>query len=390
MHNMTVLTRLRAADHKPRETAATALGAAIDGTRTDVSGQIKYASSDGASAYVFGQATVNRDESRSRNNRIGLGGQFRVNERLSRNRFSDSLSVYGEERFGYGQNQTSLTHVYGLTFNPSETWSFGANVENGRIEDDVNGAFDRTALAVSVGRATEATRIASNLELRLEDGVVSGNSRDRKTWLMRNTISHGVSEDWELLGRLNFAYSESDEADFLDADFLEGVIGAAYRPVDNDRLNALIKYTIFEDLAPSEQISSGGSTFLARQRSEIFSADAIYDLTEKLSIGAKYGFRSGEVALSRTSDDMVKSDAHLGVIRADYHVVTKWDILAEGRVLSSSLADDKQYGALVGLYRHVGDNAKVGVGYNFSKFSDDLTNFDTDSDGFFLNLVGKF
>lgn len=436
--------------HDDRETAATALGAAIDGTRTDVSGQIKYASSDGASAYVFGQATVNRDESRSRNNRIGLGGQFRVNERLSlngevsdgdggiganaqatfkrsdnseyylgyalstdrrdtgfatqsqalanqgvvtfgaRNRFSDSLSVYGEERFGYGQNQTSLTHVYGLTFNPSETWSFGANVENGRIEDDVNGAFDRTALAVSVGRATEATRIASNLELRLEDGVVSGNSRDRKTWLMRNTISHGVSEDWELLGRLNFAYSESDEADFLDADFLEGVIGAAYRPVDNDRLNALIKYTIFEDLAPSEQISSGGSTFLARQRSEIFSADAIYDLTEKLSIGAKYGFRSGEVALSRTSDDMVKSDAHLGVIRADYHVVTKWDILAEGRVLSSSLADDKQYGALVGLYRHVGDNAKVGVGYNFSKFSDDLTNFDTDSDGFFLNLVGKF
>lgn len=436
--------------HDDRDTVATAFNTAMDGSRTDVSGQVDYKASDSTSVYAFGQATIDRDASRYKNNRFGIGGQFKLNDRLAINgevsegdgglganaqatftrsdnseyylgyalstdsndtgfasqtqslanqgvltfgakkRFSDSLSVYGEERFGYARTQSSLSHVYGLTFNPSETWSFGANVENGRIEDDFNGAFDRTAIGVSIGRATENTRIASNLEVRFEDGVISGDSRDRTTWLMRNTISHSANEDWELLGRLNFAYSDSDEADFLDADFLEGVIGAAYRPVDNDRLNALVKYTIYEDLSPSQQLSSGGSNLLARQRSEIFSADAIYDLTEKLSIGAKYGFRSGEVALDRTSDTYFKSDAHLGVIRADYHVIKKWDILAEGRIMSSSLADDEQYGALLGLYRHVGDNAKIGAGYNFSKFSDDLTNFDADSDGFFLNLVGKF
>jgi len=393
---------------------------------------------------------VDRDASRYKNDRVGVGANFRVNDRLSvsgelsegsgglgaqaqatytrsdnseyylgyalstdrndtgfatqtqsladqgiltfgaKRRFSDSLSVYGEERFGYGPYQSSLTHVYGLTFNPSEVWSFGANVENGRIEDDVNGAFDRTAVALSIGRASEATRIASNLELRLEDEVIAGDSRDRTTWLMRNTISHSVHPDWELLGRLNFAYSTSEEDDFLNADFLEGVLGAAYRPVNNDRLNALVKYTIFEDLAPSQQISAGNTSALARQRSEIFSVDAIYDLTEKLSIGGKYGFRSGEVALSRTSGDLIRSDAHLGVIRADYHVVNNWDLLAEGRILSSSLAQDEQLGALLGLYRHVGDNAKIGVGYNFAKFSDDLTDFENDSDGFFINLVGKF
>jgi len=435
--------------HDSRDTVATAFNTAVDGSRTDVSGQIDYRASDNASVFAFGQGTVDRDATRYKNNRFGIGGQFRLNDRLAlsgevsegsggiganaqatftrsdnseyylgyalstdsndtgfsaqtqslanqgvltfgaKTRFSDSLSVYGEERFGFGRTQSSLSHVYGLTFNPSEIWSFGANVENGRINDDVNGAFDRTALALSVGRATEGTRIASNLELRLEDGVVAGDSRDRKTWFMRNTISHDVGEDWEFLGRLNFAYSTSDEADFLDADFLEGVIGAAYRPVDNDRLNALVKYTIFEDLAPSNQLI-GTTSSLARQRSEIFSVDAIYDLTEKLSIGGKYGFRSGEVALSRTSDDFIRSDAHLGVVRFDYHVVKKWDLLAEGRYLSSSLADDQEFGALLGIYRHVGDNAKVGVGYNFSKFSDDLTDFENDSDGFFVNLVGKF
>lgn len=436
--------------HDDRQIAATSFTPNVDGTRTDLSGEAKFRINNSASVYAFGQTTLDRDESRSRNNRFGVGGDFRLNDRLTltgevtegdgglganaqatftrsdntklylgyglstdradtgfatqsqsfansgtltlgaKTRFNDSLSVYGEERFGYGQNQTSLTHVYGLTFNPSEVWSFGANVENGTIDDDVNGSFDRTALAFSVGRATEKTRIASNLEVRFEDGETAGNSRDRETWLMRNTISYEVDENWEMLGRLNFAYSFSDQSDFLNADFLEGVVGAAYRPVNNDRLNALVKYTIFEDLAPAQQISAGNTTALARQRSEIFSIDAIYDLTEKLSIGGKYGFRSGEVALDRTSDDFIRSDAHLGVVRFDYHVVEKWDLLAEGRILSSSLADDQEVGALAGIYRHVGDNAKIGVGYNFSKFSDDLTDFDSDSDGFFINLVGKF
>ena len=436
--------------HDDRQIVAGGINPAIDGSRTDASVQLDYEVNDRLDLHGFGQLTLDNDDTRSRNNRFGLGANFRVNDRLSilgevsegdgglganaqatfkrsdhsefylgyalsadrtdtgfatqsqalanygtltfgaKTRYNDSLSVYGEERFGYGRNQTSLTHVYGLTFNPSEIWSFGANVENGQIEDDINGTFDRTAVSLSAARATEEMRFGSNLELRLEDGVAAGTSRDRRTWLMRNTAAFEANEDWEVLGRFNFAISESDESDFLDADFVEGVIGAAYRPIDNDRLNALLKFTYFEDLAPSQQISAGGTQALARQKSQIFSIDAIYDLTEKLSIGGKYGFRSGEVALDRTSDVFVKSDAHIGIIRADYHVVKQWDILAEARILSSSLAQDEQFGALVGLYRHLGNNAKVGIGYNFSKFSDDLTNFENDSDGFFINLVGKF
>lgn len=436
--------------HDDRQITAGGLNPAVDGTRTDASAQMDYKASERVSLHAFGQATLDRDQSRSRNNRFGIGGDFKLNDRLSlkaevsegdgglganaqatfkrsdnsefylgyalsadrtdtgfatqtqslanngtltfgaKTRYSDSLSVYGEERFGYGQNQTSLTHVYGLTFNPSEVWSLGANIENGQIEDDVNGTFDRTAFSLSAARATEGMRLASNLEGRFEDGVIAGTSRDRTTWLMRNSASFDAGENWEMLGRFNFAVSDSDQSDFLNADFVEGVVGAAYRPVFNDRFNALVKYTYFEDLSPAQQISAGGTTALARQKSQIFSVDGIYDLTEKLSIGGKYGFRSGEVALDRTSDEFIKSDAHIAIVRFDYHVVKKWDLLAEGRMLSSSLADDEKFGALVGVYRHVGDNAKIGVGYNFSKFSDDLRNFDTDSDGFFINLVGKF
>ena len=421
-----------------------------DGSRTDISGQIDHQLNENVSVFAFGQGTVNRDSSRQSNDRFGIGGKIAVNDRLTltgegsygdggfganaqatfarsdnsefylgyglsadrtdtgfstasqtlanfgtvtlgnRTRFSDSLSVYGEERFGFGSTQSSKTHAYGLTFNPSEVWSFGASIENGEIDDEIDGSFERTAIAASASRATDKFRFATNLEVRFEDGTSGGIERDRTTWLNRNTLSIRPEEDWEILGRFNFAISDSDESSFLDADFIEGVLGAAYRPVHNDRFNALLKYTFFEDLAPSEQISSGGQTALPRQRSQIFSVDTVYDLTDRLTIGGKYGYREGEVALSRLDDDFVSSDAQLGVIRLDYHVVSKWDLLGEVRWLSTSLAEDDRFGALLGIYRHVGENTRIGVGYNFSSFSDDLTDFDDDSDGFFVNLTGKF
>ena len=53
-------------------------------------------------------------------------------------------------------------------------------------------------------------------------------------------------------------------------------------------------------------------------------------------------------------------------------------------------ADDQRAGILAALYRHVGDNAKIGFGYNFTDFSDDLTDLSFDDNGVFLNLIAKF
>jgi len=435
--------------HDDSELAAIGNLAAVDGSRTDGTLQVDYTANEHIKLHGFVQLTLDHAETRSENDRYGIGAEARISERVTlsgevsdgdfgfgaqakvgfkrndnseyylgyalstdnrisglntqvashdgtltvggRKRFGDTLSVYGEERFGHGRLQKALTHVYGLNFNPNATWSFGLSVENGTIEERSSGEeFERTAFALSAGRVSDNFRMASNLEARFEDSKGAYINRDRETYLMRNTIAYDANENFEMLGRFNFAISDSDEASILDADFVEGVIGAAYRPINNDRLNALIKYTYFEDLAPASQITSGGTISSSRQKSQIFSADAIYDLTEKFSIGAKYGYRSGEVAFDRTNDQFIKSDAYLGVIRLDYHVISKWDVLAEARMLGTKLSDEKRYGALVGLYRHLGDNSKIGAGYNFASFSDDLTDFNDDSDGFFINLIGKF
>ena len=47
-------------------------------------------------------------------------------------------------------------------------------------------------------------------------------------------------------------------------------------------------------------------------------------------------------------------------------------------------------GTLLALSRYVGDHFKVGAGYNFAEFSDDLTDLGYDHQGVFLNLTGAF
>lgn len=76
------------------------------------------------------------------------------------------------------------------------------------------------------------------------------------------------------------------------------------------------------------------------------------------------------------------------VLRADWHFVKEWDAVAELRKLRATEAQDARAGMLLGVYRHVDKYVKVGVGYNFTRYSDDLTDLSYRSKGWFLNVVG--
>ncbi|MEJ2689313.1 MAG: hypothetical protein P8130_05065 [Deltaproteobacteria bacterium] len=115
----------------------------------------------------------------------------------------------------------------------------------------------------------------------------------------------------------------------------------------------------------------------------------MYDLTERWTVGGKYAYRYGQVSQDRTNQEFFKSRAQLVVLRADWHFINRWDALLEGRMLDLPDAEDRLDGVLIGVYRHIGNYLKLGLGYNFSKFSDDLTDLDYDHQGFFINVIGK-
>ncbi len=64
--------------------------------------------------------------------------------------------------------------------------------------------------------------------------------------------------------------------------------------------------------------------------------------------------------------------------------------MLEYRRLEVRENDSMRDGLLVALDRHFGEHFKIGVGYNFTDFSDDLTDLDYDHKGWFLNLLGKY
>jgi hypothetical protein len=53
-------------------------------------------------------------------------------------------------------------------------------------------------------------------------------------------------------------------------------------------------------------------------------------------------------------------------------------------------AHERKLGALLAVYRHLGENVKLGAGYSWSDFSDNLTDQTYTSRGTFLNLLAAF
>jgi hypothetical protein len=192
-----------------------------------------------------------------------------------------------------------------------------------------------------------------------------------------------------LLGKLNHSTSESSLGTFYDGGYTEAVFGYAHRPVRNDRLNTLVKYTYFYNVPTSDQITLQNIAAEFIQKSHIAAVDVTYDLTPKFSIGGKYAYRLGQVSLDREDEEFHDNDASLYVLRGDYRFWKNWELLFEGRLLDMSDLNERRAGALASISRYVGDHVKIGLGYNFTDFSDDLTDLSFDHHGVFLNLTGS-
>ncbi len=399
------------------------------------------------SAWVFAQGTAARSGSRNRNDRVGVGADFAFTEEFSaegevswgtsglgllaglsyqpnaddryhigyrlaphdsgigagdafaddrgafvagaNRKLSDQLSVYTEHSHDFLGGEQSVMRVAGLDYVPDDAWRFGFTTEAGEIQNDDSGDFNRIAISGAASRKIEGHSAGARLEARFEEALEDG-GEDRNTFLATANWSLSVNPDWRFLAKADAVISRSDEGVILDGDYVEASAGFAYRPVENDNLNALVRYTYLQDLPGPSQVNALNQKAGPRQRSHVVSADLVRRLNEKLSVGAKYGIRIGEVEWTRGEGNFETSTAQLAVVRLDYEVVHKWDVLLEARALWMSELEQVQYGALAGIYRQVSDNLKVGVGYNFGRYSDNLTDLSHDDGGMFLNVIGQF
>jgi hypothetical protein len=395
-------------------------------------------------AYGFVQDTLSADGNREDNGRIGAGGSYRVTERFKidaevsdgdlgsggkvgsdflftertnlylnyslenertdnglqarrgnlvsgvKTRLSDSSSVYLEERYQDSGSLTGLTHATGINLVANERWNLGANAEFGTLADSLTGAeTDRQAAGIRIGYGFETVQLSSAIEYRRDDAQQLDTSiTERTAWLFRNNFKYQLTPDWRIVGKVNHAVSESSLGDFYDGGYTEAVVGYAYRPVQHDRLSALAKYTYFYNVPTTDQVVAQNIAAEFIQKSHIAALDLSYDLTPSWSIGGKYAYRRGEVSLDREDPEFFANAAHLFVVRADWRFRKAWEGLAEMRTLELPDVSERRSGALVAVYRYFGDHVKIGAGYNFTDFSEDLTDLSYDHQGAFINLIG--
>ena len=434
------------ARHDDRSDESVAVAATQqEGERTDAVVQIEFDPKGRWKTYAFGQATVRSTDDRDENNRGGVGGAYRITEALAldgevshgdlgpaaqlgsdyqysdrtrlylnyaldnergydglhqrrgsltagtRSRFSDSASVYAENQYQHS-DVTGLTRSIGVDWAPTQNWNVDVNWEDGTTRDRRTQAeTERRAGGLRVGYRLSSLEVSSGFEYIFNETEQSdGSKSDRTTWLFRNNLKYQMNQDGRLLAKFNHAISDSSQGDFFDGGFTEAVVGYAYRPIAHDRFNALVKYTYFYNVPASDQVGQDGSAAQFIQKSHIAAIDLSYDITRNWSLGGKYAYRLSQVSVDREDPDFFDNDAHLYILRTDYRFLRNWEATVEGRLLDLPDLDERRAGALVAVSRYFGDHFKVGLGYNFTDFSEDLTDLSYDHHGLFLNVVGTF
>jgi hypothetical protein len=279
----------------------------------------------------------------------------------------------------------------GITFAPADRWTLGGNWAYGTLVDHQTAAeTKRTAGGARVGYALQNLQFSSGVEYRRDEAEqTDGTWSDRNTWLFRTALKLQLTPSWQAVGKFNHSFSRSSLGDFYNGDFTEAVLGYAYRPVESDRLDALVKYTYFYNLPTAEQVTPKSVAAQYVQKSHVASLDLAYDVTKWWSVGGKYAYRLGEVSLDRTNPEFFDNSAQLFILRNDLRFRKLWEASVEARMLDLPDLNQRKLGALIGLWRYFGEHFKVGLGYNFTDFSEDLTDLSYDDHGLFLNIVGS-
>ena len=417
------------------------------GDRTDVAARLTYAPNGDQSYYVFGQYTADISGGLARNDRYGAGLDVKLNNNWSvsgeisdgttglgarllatydrdenssyyfgytldnerdvggqslsgrdkgkyvigaKTRVNEDWSLFAENTYDLFGEHKSLTSVYGATYEHSDYLTLTGGIEVGNVKNTAtNTEFDRTALSLGATYKDEKLSVSGRLEYRKDADIGAAGFNTGTTIAASLTSRYKIDDEQRLLFSFDGVKSDGQLGTVPDAEFAEVVFGYAYRPIDNDRLNVLAKYRYVHDTTSRTTTAVGTDanfTSTPRQYSHIFSVDGSYDLNNHWTIGGKIG---GRFTSQDSGSGFVDNNAWLGVLNLRYHVVHEWDALIEFRQLEAEdLGTDT--GILAAVYRHVGNNAKIGIGYNFGQFSDDLADLTYDDQGLFINIIGKF
>jgi hypothetical protein len=309
---------------------------------------------------------------------VNTNSGFTIGQRWN---LTNRISLYNESQYIKNEGDKGAANSLGMDFYIGEGWNAGFLYQKGELNSD-KGDVDRDAFSVSLGRTSNMMNWASKLEYRQDQGA-----EERKQWLTTNRLSFKADESLSFAGRVNYSNTKDYLSSQDGARFTELNVGFAYRPYNSTKWAFFGKYTYLYDLSTLGQEVLNGTSY--DQKSQVLSFEGIYKLSDKLEFALKYATRQGEARYGRGKGNWFDSQTSFYAGQARYDVLYKWHALAEYRVLDVKEGGVKS-GYLLGIDRDITKNFRVGLGYNFTNFSDDLTKLDYKYKGWFVNFLGTY
>ncbi|MCW8127623.1 hypothetical protein [Microbulbifer halophilus] len=293
---------------------------------------------------------------------------------------SNQVRVFNESQWLKEGPEVGLAHTYGVDFYPSGGWRFGFTRQEASLDSE-GGEVKRNAISLHGGLSAARTDWTSKLEHREDSGA-----ERRRQWVIGNRLQHKLNESWRLSARFNYA----DTRDRIDTEagarFGEANFGFAWRPWDSGRYTLLGRYTWLYDRS-----SLGQEAVFSEfdQRSRILSLEGIWRAAPAWEFGGKLARRHGEVREQRGEGAWFDSTTSLAALQGRWYPLERWSWLAEYRWLDVRRSGLRR-GWLTSVDYDISEHFRMGLGYNFTDFSDDLSRHDYQHRGWFLNLVASY
>lgn len=309
---------------------------------------------------------------------LTVGQRWRLTDRL--NIFNEVQSLRGKE------NDRGTSNTIGLDYLLEEGWSTSITYQQSHLKERhyIQGdtRTDRNAVSVSISKTDEIIEYSSKLEYRKDKGA-----QERRQWLTTNRLAYKVDDSLRLQGKFNYSQSYDYINAEQDAKFIDSALGFAYRPANHNQWAIFGRYNYFYD-----ESSSGGQVGYGTdydQKSHIFSMEGVYQHNADWEYASKIAYRKGDTRFGTYGGTWFDSSALFAAAQVRYDLVNKWHVLGEYRMLKVKDGGTKS-GVLLGVDYDITENFRVGIGYNFTDFSDDLTQQDYRYKGFYINFVGYY
>ncbi|MCC6809143.1 MAG: hypothetical protein IT381_17070 [Deltaproteobacteria bacterium] len=229
----------------------------------------------------------------------------------------------------------------------------------------------------------KAMKLTGRFEARFDnqDSALGGN--DRLTLYLTLGLMLQLHRDLSFMGKVEWADAHEWQQGRPIAGLTQMTFGFAYRPVKHDWVNALVKYTRRGFMRPID-LGNG-------YENEVVDVVSLVPMIELPVIRTQLVEKLAVKLQQLELDDLAaqRTTSMLWINRLNVHILKWLDVSAEYRM--KLVGNALQNGFLAEISVSPWDYVRVGVGYNFTHFSDDeLADDRIDNKGFFIRAVGKY